>query len=60
MSRPVAAITFYRALIQGAQTAPIEALVEALDRNGVNALPVFSAALDTVPPKPVNLAGGTC
>ncbi|MEO0980141.1 MAG: cobaltochelatase subunit CobN, partial [Pseudomonadota bacterium] len=45
MSRPVAAITFYRALIQGAQTAPIEALVEALDRNGVNALPVFVSSL---------------
>lgn len=44
-SRPVAAITFYRALVQGAQTAPVDALVEALDRAGVNALPVFVSSL---------------
>ena len=45
LSRPVAAITFYRALIQGAQTAPVDALVEALDLAGVNALPVFVSSL---------------
>lgn len=44
-TRPVAAITFYRALIQGAQTAPVDALVEALDLAGVNALPVFVSSL---------------
>ncbi|MEP4271404.1 MAG: cobaltochelatase subunit CobN [Roseibium sp.] len=44
-SRPVAAITFYRALVQGAQTAPVDALVEALDEAGVNALPVFVSSL---------------
>ncbi|WP_299813600.1 cobaltochelatase subunit CobN [uncultured Roseibium sp.] len=44
-ARPVAAITFYRALVQGAQTAPIDALVEELDRAGVNALPVFVSSL---------------
>ncbi|MEJ8474367.1 cobaltochelatase subunit CobN [Roseibium algae] len=44
-SRPVAAITFYRALVQGAQTAPVDALIEALDRSGVNALPVFLSSL---------------
>ena len=43
--RPVAAITFYRALVQGAQTAPVDALVEGLDRAGVNALPVFVSSL---------------
>ncbi|WP_420332251.1 cobaltochelatase subunit CobN [Roseibium sp.] len=45
LSRPVAAITFYRALIQGAQTAPIDALVEALNLAGINALPVFVSSL---------------
>ncbi|MBN9670434.1 cobaltochelatase subunit CobN [Roseibium aggregatum] len=44
-SRPVAAITFYRALVQGAQTAPVDALVAALDEAGVNALPVFVSSL---------------
>ncbi|TYC50387.1 cobaltochelatase subunit CobN [Rhodobacterales bacterium] len=43
--RPVAAITFYRALVQGAQTAPVDALVAALERAGVNALPVFVSSL---------------
>jgi cobaltochelatase CobN len=44
-SRPVAAVTFYRALVQGAQTAPVDALVKALDEAGVNALPVFVSSL---------------
>ena len=44
-SRPVAAITFYRALVQGAQTAPVDALVAALDRAGINALPIFVSSL---------------
>jgi cobaltochelatase CobN len=44
-SRPVAAITFYRALVQGAQTVPVNALVDALDRAGVNALPVYVSSL---------------
>ncbi|MEP2436963.1 MAG: cobaltochelatase subunit CobN, partial [Roseibium sp.] len=43
--RPVAALTFYRALVQGAQTAPVDALVEALDKAGVNALPIFVSSL---------------
>ncbi|OJJ11836.1 cobaltochelatase subunit CobN [Alphaproteobacteria bacterium AO1-B] len=42
---PVAAITFYRALVQGSQTAPIDALVSALAEAGVNALPVFVSSL---------------
>ncbi|PVB63641.1 cobaltochelatase subunit CobN [Labrenzia sp. 011] len=44
-ARPVAAITFYRALVQGAQTAPVDALVRELDRAGINALPVFVSSL---------------
>ncbi len=44
-SRPVAAVTFYRALVQGAQTAPVDALVKALGDKGVNALPVFVSSL---------------
>lgn len=44
-ARPVAAITFYRALVQGAQTPPVDALVEALDQAGVNALPVYVSSL---------------
>lgn len=43
--RPVAAITFYRALVQGAATAPVDALVAALDGQGINALPVFVSSL---------------
>jgi cobaltochelatase CobN len=42
---PVAAITFYRALVQGSQTAPVDALVSALAEAGVNALPVFVSSL---------------
>ncbi|QDG77524.1 cobaltochelatase subunit CobN [Labrenzia sp. PHM005] len=44
-SAPVAAITFYRALVQGSQTAPIDALVKALAETGINALPVFVSSL---------------
>ncbi|NKX66912.1 cobaltochelatase subunit CobN [Labrenzia sp. 5N] len=43
--RPVAAITFYRALVQGAQTAPLDALIAALDKAGVNALPIYVSSL---------------
>ncbi|EEE47449.1 cobaltochelatase subunit CobN [Roseibium alexandrii] len=42
---PVAAITFYRALVQGSQTAPVDALVSVLADAGVNALPVFVSSL---------------
>ncbi|GAA0770298.1 cobaltochelatase subunit CobN [Roseibium denhamense] len=44
-SAPVAAITFYRALVQGSQTAPVDALVAALKDAGVNALPVYVSSL---------------
>jgi cobaltochelatase CobN len=42
---PVAAIVFYRALMQGAATEPVEALCEALKTEGVNPLPVFVSSL---------------
>ncbi|MEP3047360.1 MAG: cobaltochelatase subunit CobN [Roseibium sp.] len=44
-NRPVAAITFYRALVQGSQTAPVDALVKALDKAGINTLPVYVSSL---------------
>ncbi len=44
-NRPVAAIVFYRALLQAANTETIDALIEALDASGLNALPVFAAGL---------------
>ncbi|MCC0037303.1 MAG: cobaltochelatase subunit CobN [Hoeflea sp.] len=42
---PVAAICFYRALVQSGQTAPVAALCEALADHGINALPVFVSSL---------------
>ena len=42
---PVAAICFYRALVQSGQTAPVAALCEALREQGVNPLPVFVSSL---------------
>lgn len=43
--RPVCAIVFYRALVQAANLKPVDALIEALDDAGVNALPVFVQSL---------------
>ncbi|MBA67781.1 MAG: cobaltochelatase subunit CobN, partial [Rhizobiales bacterium] len=43
--RPTAAVTFYRALVQSGQTAPVDAMIEALDAAGLNALPVFVSSL---------------
>ena len=43
--RPVAAIVFYRALLDGASSAPIDALAEALAAEGMAALPIFVASL---------------
>ncbi len=43
--RPVAALLFYRALVQAGNLAAIDALINALDRVGLNALPVFVASL---------------
>jgi len=42
---PVAAIVFYRALLQASNLAPIDALIAALLREGVNPLPLFCASL---------------
>ena len=43
--RPVAALVFYRALVQADNVAPVLALVEALGRNGINCLPVYCTSL---------------
>ncbi|MEL6267613.1 MAG: cobaltochelatase subunit CobN, partial [Pseudomonadota bacterium] len=43
--RPVAALVFYRALLQGAGLAPVDALVAALEAEGLAVLPVFVASL---------------
>ena len=42
---PVAAIVFYRALLQGAGLNPVNLMVRALLRRGLNPLPVFVASL---------------
>ncbi len=43
--QPVVPIIFYRALVQGAGLNPINRLVRALSREGLNPLPVFVASL---------------
>jgi cobaltochelatase CobN len=42
---PVAAVVFYRALVQSGQTAAIDALCDALLARGMNVLPVFVSSL---------------
>jgi cobaltochelatase CobN len=42
---PVAAITFYRALVQAGNLKAVDALIEALDAHGVDALPIYAASL---------------
>lgn len=42
---PVVPVVFYRALLQGAATAPVAHLVKALLRRGLNPLPAFVASL---------------
>jgi cobaltochelatase CobN len=42
---PVAAVVFYRALVQAANTAPVDALIEALKARGLNPLPLFTQSL---------------
>jgi cobaltochelatase CobN len=42
---PVAAVVFYRALVQSGSTAPIDALIAALSARGVNPLPLFVQSL---------------
>jgi cobaltochelatase CobN len=43
--RPVAALVFYRALVQAGDLAAIDALITALDAAGLNALPIFAVSL---------------
>ena len=43
--RPVAAIVFYRALMQAADLAPVDAMIESCIDAGLNPLPLFSASL---------------
>ncbi|WP_297322630.1 cobaltochelatase subunit CobN [uncultured Bartonella sp.] len=44
-TKPIAAICFYRALVQSGQTAPVEALMKALERRGLLVMPVFVSSL---------------
>lgn len=43
--RPLAAIVFYRAPVQGAMTEPVEALAAALEARGIAAQPIFVTSL---------------
>ncbi len=43
--KAVAAICFYRALVQGGQTKPVEALTRALEEQGLQPVPVFVGSL---------------
>ena len=43
--QPIAAVVFYRALLQAANLAPIDALIEALSERGLNPLPIYCATL---------------
>jgi len=43
--RPLALITFYRALVEGGFTAPVDALVAGLEKRALNALPVWVSSL---------------
>ena len=43
--RPRAAIVFYRALVQGDMTAPVDTLAAALETRGIAAQPIFVSSL---------------
>ncbi|MEM9441829.1 MAG: cobaltochelatase subunit CobN, partial [Pseudomonadota bacterium] len=43
--RPAAAVVFYRALLQAADLDVVDALIGALDRSGLNALPLYVTSL---------------
>lgn len=45
LDRPLAALVFYRALVQAGDTDAVAALSAALDRAGLNALPLYVASL---------------
>ena len=42
---PLAAITFYRSVLEGAQTAPIDALIDALQERGIGTKAFYVASL---------------
>ncbi|MGE4248681.1 MAG: cobaltochelatase subunit CobN [Parvibaculaceae bacterium] len=42
---PVAALVFYRSVLEGAQTAPVDALIAALEARRINALPLYVTSL---------------
>ena len=42
---PVAALVFYRALMQAGDVAPIDSLINAVSARGMNPLPLFGASL---------------
>ena len=42
---PLIALCFYRALVQSGETRPVEALITALEAEGMRVLPVFVASL---------------
>ena len=42
---PVAAVVFYRALFQAGNLTPVQDLIGALEKEGVNPLPIFCASL---------------
>ncbi len=44
-ARPLAAVVFYRALVQSGQTEPVEALARALAARGLEVLPIFVSSL---------------
>jgi cobaltochelatase CobN len=43
--RPIAAIVFYRALMQAGDLAAVDALVDALSKEGLNPLPIYVTSL---------------
>ncbi len=43
--QPLAAIAFYRSVLEGAQTAPIDALIEALSARGIGTKALYVASL---------------
>src|SRR6266540_327591 len=43
--RPTAIVLFYRALVAGASTAPVEALCKALNARGIDPVPIYVTSL---------------
>ena len=50
---PVAAIVFYRALLQAGDLAPVDAMIDACRVAGLNPLPLFSASLKDADSAPI-------